>query len=142
MSSRLLIDTGAIFAFVARNDPNHRAAVAFSKSWLDRRGRFVLPDVVFAETMTVLKVRLGSAIALRVGRELRRNPAYQWLPLGDEGELDTWAIFQRFDDKTWSYTDCAVLSIARRLRIPQVFAFDRHFLQMPEIQRVPSRRET
>lgn len=137
MSLRALIDTGAIYAFVTRNDPAHGAAKAFVKSWLARKGTFILADLVFAETMTLLKVRLGTRVALRVGRELRQNSAYLWLPLGAEGELDTWAIFQQYEDKEWSYTDCALLSIARRLRIPCVFAFDGHFLQMAGIERLP-----
>jgi predicted nucleic acid-binding protein len=134
---RILIDTGAIFAFVTRTDTHHEAAKRFVREWLDQEGIFVLLDVVFAETMTLLKARLGSETALRVGRELRQNTAYTWLPVGDEGERDTWAVFQRFTDKEWSYTDCAILALARREKISTVFAFDRHFLQMPGIERRP-----
>jgi predicted nucleic acid-binding protein len=83
---RILVDTGAIYAFVTRTDPHHEAAKSFVKSWLEGRRTFVLADVVFAETMTLFKARLGVRIALQVGRELRRNPAYSWTPLGKEGE--------------------------------------------------------
>ncbi len=138
MPPRLLIDTGAIYAFVTRNDPHHESAKSFMASWLDRGGSFVLTDVVFAETMTLLKVRLGSDVAIRVGLELRRNPAYPWLSLGPEGERDTWALFQRYHDKEWSFTDCALLATSRRAAIPQVFAFDRHFSQMPDLERLPA----
>ncbi len=137
---RILIDTGAIFAFVTRTDAHHEAAKRFVREWLDQEGIFVLLDVVFAETMTLLKARLGPESAIRVGRELRQNTAYAWLPVGDEGERDTWAVFQRFTDKEWSYTDCAVLALARREKISVVFAFDRHFLQMPGIERRPYRK--
>ncbi|HEX9940894.1 MAG TPA: PIN domain-containing protein [Thermoanaerobaculia bacterium] len=136
-SPRILIDTGAIYAFVTRTDPHHEAAKRFVREWLRQKGVFVLPDVVFAETMTLLKARVGPEVALRVGRELRQNAAYAWLVLGIEAERETWAVFQRFTDKDWSYTDCAVLALARREKIPLVFAFDRHFLQMPGIKRVP-----
>ena len=121
---RVLVDTGAIYAFVTRTDSNHDAAKRFVESWLEKRGLFVLADVVFAETMTLLKARLGAQIALRVGRELRRNPAYSWIWLGEAGERDTWATFQRHEDKDWSYTDCAILTLALRERVLQVFAFD------------------
>ena len=137
---RILIDTGAIFAFVTRTDSHHEAAKRFVRDWLDQNGIFILLDVVFAETMTLLKARLGSEVAIRVGRELRQNKAYAWLPVGDEGERDTWAVFQRFTDKEWSYTDCAVLASARREKISGVFAFDRHFLQMPGLERLPYRK--
>lgn len=137
MVQRLLIDTGAIYAFVTRNDPHHESAKSFMAGWLARRGTFVLTDAVFAETMTLLKVRLGSDIAIRVGQELRRNPAYLWLALGPEGERDTWALFQRYRDKDWSFTDCALLATSRRAAIPQIFAFDHHFSQMPDLELLP-----
>ncbi|HVT19407.1 MAG TPA: PIN domain-containing protein [Thermoanaerobaculia bacterium] len=134
---RVLIDTGAIYAFVTRTDIHHESAKRFVREWFEVPGIFALADVVFAETMTLLKARLGPGVALRVGRELRRNPAYSWLNLGEEGERETWAAFQRYADKEWSYTDCALLALARRERIALVFAFDRHFSQMPGIERVP-----
>jgi len=134
---RALIDTGAIFAFVVRTDEHHEAAKDFVESWVDDGGVFVLGDVVFAETMTLLKSRISSTVAIRVGDELRRNPVYAWAALGSAGERDTWAIFQRYADKDWSYTDCAILALARREKISQVFAFDHHFSQMPDIERVP-----
>jgi predicted nucleic acid-binding protein len=134
---RVLIDTGAIYAFITRTDKHHREAIAFVKNWLKRGGAFVLPDMVFAETMTLLKVRLGPAITVKVGRELRQNPAYLWVALGEEGERNTWALFQKYDDKDWSYTDCATLALARRLNIGKVFSFDHHFSQMPGVARVP-----
>jgi uncharacterized protein len=133
----ILIDTGAIYALVTRNDQHHQEASAFVKELLVQGGTFVLADLVFAETMTLLKAHLGSDIAIRVGQELRRNPLYHWVPLGPEGERETWAIFQQYRDKAWSYTDCAMLMLARRLSITEVFAFDRHFDQMAGIIRWP-----
>jgi uncharacterized protein len=134
---KVLLDTGAVYAFVVRSDANHVSARRLVKTWLSRGGSFVLSDVVFAETMTLLKARVGGDIAIRVGRELRDGPAYAWVALGAEGERETWNVFQRFDDKHWSYTDCALLVLGRRLEIEQVFSFDRHIAQMPGLSRVP-----
>jgi predicted nucleic acid-binding protein len=137
MTARVLVDTGAIYAFVVHGDANHAQARRFVKSWLARKGVFVLSDVVFAETMTLLKTRVGGDVAIRVGRELRDNAAYAWVALGPDGERDTWSVFQRFDDKEWSYTDCALLVLCRRLDVSGVFSFDRHIAQMPGLKRVP-----
>jgi predicted nucleic acid-binding protein len=134
---RLLIDTGAIYALVARNDAHHQAAAAFLKQALKRKLVFVLLDLVFAETMTLVKRRLGSAIALRVGRELRENPVHVWTGLSSPLEAECWALFQRYQDKDWSYTDCAVLALARQSGLRDVFAFDAGFEQMPGTRRVP-----
>jgi predicted nucleic acid-binding protein len=135
----ILIDTGAIYAFVVRTDPNHDAARSFVRGWLKRNGTFVLLDSVFAETMTLLKVRLGAETAIRIGRELRDNPAYAWAPLGPDGERETWEIFRKHRDKDWSYTDCSLLAVSRRSRIRGIFGFDRHFSQMTGVERKPRR---
>jgi predicted nucleic acid-binding protein len=94
-------------------------------------------DTVFAETMTLLKVRLGVHTAVKVGRELRGNPAYSWTALGPDGERDAWEIFQKHDDKDWSYTDGSLLAASRRSGIRIILAFDRHFSQMRGLERHP-----
>ena len=134
---RALIDTGAIFAMVVTPDVHHRASRAFVKKWLTERSVFVLSDLVFVETMTLLKRRYGAQSALRVGRELRQNAIYLWTAFTPSLERETWAIFQKYADKDWSYTDCALLVLSRHLKIPEVFAFDDHFKQMPGITRLP-----
>jgi predicted nucleic acid-binding protein len=138
MNSSVLADTGAIYAFVVRNDKNHAAARRFVKRWLARPGSFILSDAVFAETMTLLKARVSGSIAVRVGRELRSNVACTWVALGPDGEAETWNVFQRYEDEEWSFTDCTLLVLARRLGVRAVFSFDKHLAQMPEITRVPA----
>lgn len=133
----VLVDTSAIYAFVTRDDPHHQSALAFTRNWLAKGGRFALLDLVFGETLTLLKVRHGTQLAIRVGAELRRNPVYLWTPLGEEGERDTWAVFCQYQDKAWSFVDCALLAVARREGMAQVFGFDRHLTQMPGLTRLP-----
>ena len=132
----LLIDTSAIFAFVTRSDKEHGAAVAFTRAWVAQGRHFVLPDVVFNESMTLLKARVGADIAIKTGQVLRTNPAYRWTTLGVEPEAETWTIFQRYRDKAWSFTDCALLALARQTSISSVFSYDRHFDQMRGMTRV------
>ncbi len=131
------MDTSGIYAFVARTDLEHAAALDFTKKWVARGGAFVLLDWIFVESMTLIKRKMSTSIALRVGHELRENPVYEWVALGHEGERETWAVFQKYDDKQWSYTDCGLLVMSRRLKVPQVFSFDEHFKQMPGITRLP-----
>lgn len=134
---RILIDTGAIYAFVTRSDRNHAAARSFVEPWLARRGTFVLADSVFAEAMTLLKARLGAETAIRVGTELRRNPAYAWTEIGTDDERETWEVFRKHRDQNWSYTDCNLLVVSRRSGVRGVFAFDHHFSQMNGLERYP-----
>jgi len=134
---RALIDTGAIYALVAADDRHHATAAAFTENWVERRNIFLLPDLVFVETMTLMKRRLGPAVAIRVGRELRENPLFVWIARTPALEQETWSLFQSYDDKGWSYTDCELLALSRQLRIAEVFSFDEHFRQMPGIKCLP-----
>jgi uncharacterized protein len=132
-----LIDTSAVYAIAVKADQNHARAVEFARRWLSSRGAFILPDWVFVETMTLLKARFGSGPAVRVGDELRQNPAYRWTAVTQADERESWIAFQKYADKDWSYTDCAILVLAQRLHLQAVFTFDKHFAQMPGIVRRP-----
>ncbi|MBI5053097.1 MAG: type II toxin-antitoxin system VapC family toxin [Chloroflexi bacterium] len=132
-----LIDTSAIYSLVVRADKNHEAARVLLKTWLKQKNAFVLADVVFIESMTLLKSRFGSEVALKVGRELRANPVYLWMALGADGERETWEVFQKYADKEWSYTDCALLALSQHLKTDHVFSFDSHFDQMSTVKRIP-----
>ena len=136
MTRRILIDTGAIYAFVVHTDQHHAEALSFVKQYSDGGNVFVLADWVFAETMTLLKARVGAHVAVKVGGVLRRSPLYQWMTMGPDRERDTWAIFRQFADKDWSYTGCSLLVVSRHLGIREVFSFDGHFDQMPDVVRV------
>ena len=134
----ILIDTGAIFAYMARDDEFHAGAVQFVKQAFERKDRFLLLDLVFAETMTLLKARLGSQSAAIMGAELRHNSSFTRLALDAEAEEETWRIFRRYQDKEWSYVDCAILAVSLRLGVREVFTFDRHFAQMPGVICLPA----
>lgn len=133
----VLLDTSAIYALVVSRDQHHSAARAYLTRALDQRVRLVLSDAIFAETMNLLKSRHGAMAAITAGRMMKRSSAYLWEPLTAAGERTTWDIFQKHDDKAWSFTDCSLLAMAQRLHVAEVFSFDTHFDQMPGLTRVP-----
>jgi uncharacterized protein len=134
---RALIDTGAIYAITAAGDQHHQAAAQFMKIWMRKNGIFFLSDLVFIETMTLSKRRLGPEVAIRIGWELRENPIFSWISLSPALEQETWAAFRSYDDKEWSYPDCELLVLAKDLKITDVFTFSSHFRQMPGIRCLP-----
>ena len=48
-----------------------------------------------------------------------------------------WEVFRKFEDKDWSFTDCASYAVMNRLGINTAFAFDHHFKQFGSIVVVP-----
>lgn len=134
---RALIDTSAIYAFIYHREEDHLAATAFMQTWFKDGKIFLLPELVFVETMNLIRSRMMPEVAVRVGNKLRHHDSYVWIETTAGLERDTWAIFRRYQDKSWSYTDCHILALARSLQVPRVFTFDSHFTQMPEVQQVP-----
>ena len=135
--NRALIDTGAIYALVSAADGHHPDAVDFLTGWVRRKGIFLLSDLVFFETMTLAKRRLGAGTAIRIGRELRGNTLFTRISLTAELEQETWNVFQSYEDKEWSYTDCSLLVLSNRMKVANIFAFDDHFRQMPGLRCLP-----
>ena len=131
-----LIDTGAIYGMIDRADKYHAAAQTVGTLWLTEASEFILLDWIFSETMTLIKRRLSAALAVQTGEWLRKSPLYRWVTITPEDEREVWAIFQQFADKRWSYTDCALLVMARRLNVKQIFSYDAHVVQMPGVKRM------
>jgi predicted nucleic acid-binding protein len=127
--STLLIDTSALHALNYARDDNHARAVTYFKS-LAGRVKPILIDWVFVETMNLTKARLGPSYAIAFGRQLKASKAFYPVLLNDLDKQITWEIFEQYYDKAWSYTDCSLLAVARRLGSRRIFAFDHHFQQM------------
>ena len=127
--STLLIDTSALHALNYARDDNHAQAVRYFKS-LAGRVKPILTDWVFVETMNLTKARLGPIYAIAFGRHLKASQAFYPLVLNDDDKRITWEIFEKYDDKPWSYVDCSLLAVAPRLDTKRIFAFDHHFRQM------------
>lgn len=140
MRRRILVDTSALFALVDSRDPHHAMARETAIDYRD--AEHILLDLVWIETVTLVKRALGSRLAIEVGKKLLEGPPFVVYPIKGEDFQETWALFQRFYDKEWSFVDCAILHMARRLGVSEVFSFDRHFDQMSRlgIRRIPSPR--
>jgi len=133
--TRFLVDSSALLALMNRADQHYSPATLFVRSHVG--DGFHVPDTVFTETMTLIKARLGVGPAVDLGSRIRASVVFALVPLTPEDYEATWGIFSRYTDKEWSYVDCSMLAIARRLGIPNMIAFDHHFDQMVELTRVP-----
>ena len=127
--STLLIDTSALHALNYARDDNHAKAVAYFKS-LTGRAKPILTEWVFVETMNLTKAKLGPAYAIAFGRQLKASKLFFPVVLNESDKQMTWEIFERYNDKEWSYVDCSILAVSRRLTLRRVFTFDHHFQQM------------
>ena len=123
---RLFVDTGAWFAYVNREDPDHAAVRKVLRNF---DGRIVTSNFVFDETVTLCRYRLGHRVAVKVGAALLDPAAADLVRVTAEDERTGWALFLSREDKGYSFTDCTSFILMRRLRLRQAAAVDDDFRQ-------------
>jgi uncharacterized protein len=124
---RLFVDTGAWYALVDRKDPDHPAAASFFR----HNGLPLLTtNFIFDETVTLLRKRLGWAIAADFGRRLRESGFTALMTVRREDEERAWELFLKYNDQDFSYTDCTSFAIMGAFGIKAAFSFDHHFKTM------------
>ncbi|MDI6727894.1 MAG: PIN domain-containing protein [Thermodesulfovibrionales bacterium] len=130
---RLFVDTGAWYALIDRNDPDHKEAASFMEN---NKIPLLTTNFVFDETITLLQSRLGWNVAKEFGLKLKGSRFVSLISVRDEDEERAWEIFLKYKDKDLSYTDCTSFAVMERLRIATAFSFDSHFQTM-KFQVVP-----
>jgi predicted nucleic acid-binding protein len=123
-------DTSGWAAFFNRRDQTHARALAALRDSVGQPVTFAITDYVFDETLTLLRGRASHAAAVRCGKWLIESPLVRLIRVTEAHWRSAWEIFQQYDDKEYSFTDCVSFVVMREHRLREVFAFDHHFMQM------------
>jgi len=130
----VFVDTGAWFAYFVRRDPDHAAAIDWTRK---NRRPLVTTDYVIDELLTLLKLRESHRVAAAAGEALLQQNVAKVERIIETDFRAAWEVFRQYRDKEWSFTDCTSKVIMERLGIAQAFAFDTHFEEFGSIVRVP-----
>ncbi len=118
-------DTGYWVALVDESDALHPRAVAIDEAYRD--WPFVSSDFVLSETVTLLRRRSETQKATDFGRRLIDGRIGTLL----RTELQDWAVglslIDQFPQQRLSFADATSIALVRRLDIPKIAAFDKHF---------------
>jgi predicted nucleic acid-binding protein len=121
---QIFVDTSFWYAHAFAGDIHHQEAVAF----LNRTpAPLVTSNFVFAELMTILRYDFGHQVAVKYGKHLRESKICTPIRLSAEDEETAWALFLKYSDQNFSFTDCTSFALMRRLGIKEAAAFDSHF---------------
>jgi predicted nucleic acid-binding protein len=134
----LVLDSSFVIAFHNRRDVNHAAAADGMRRLLSGEwGRALLLEYVFLEVVTVLRARLGLATALHVGDALLHAREVDFLPCSDvfAATLET---FRRQRTSALSFTDAAIVTVARENAPALVASFDSDFRRLGDLAVVPT----
>ena len=83
----IFVDTSAWYAIIDENDQDHAAALGKIRI-LDRP--LITSNYIFDETLTLLKSRLGSSIAIQFGQKLWNQEVSALLRITEEDEEKAW----------------------------------------------------
>ena len=130
----IFVDTSAWFAAVVPTDPDFRHA----SRWLTSNSEPLLTtDYVIDETLTLRRARGERKRAALMGQKFFGSLVAEIYFLTEEDIRQAWSIFQQYDDKRWSFTDCTSKFVIERMNISHAFAFDHHFRQFGTTSVVP-----
>lgn len=124
---KAFIDTGAWYALKNKNDPHHEQVLRFFQN---SAGKVLCltSDYVIDEAITLTRVRLKShEAAAALARELLSGKAAKIIFTAPDYLPRALEIFQQYQDKDFSFTDCTSFAIMEKLGIRDALAFDSHF---------------
>jgi predicted nucleic acid-binding protein len=128
--SSLFVDTAGWMACADEADPVHLPAVAARDRWLEKGGFLLTTDHVLDETLTLLRIRLGIRAAEAWWSQVEASSRLRWEFIGPERVDAARAIFFRYRDKNFSFTDCTSFVVMRQLKLREALTVDHHFSQM------------
>ena len=123
-------DSAGWLAAYDERDKYHAIASRVFARLIDQPVSFVVTDYVIAETLTLMLGRLGHRKAVAFGEWLLTSPQVRQIRLDVDLWADAWQLFKKYDDKEFSFVDCASFVVMRREHLIDAFTFDRHFEQM------------
>ena len=126
---RVFVDTSAFFATVNRRDESHANAAATLQRLVQERSQLITANFIVAELHALLLARIGREVALTTLQELYASQTTTIVRVSEADELEARAIFERYDDKSFSFTDATCFAIMQRLAIQQAFTLDRNSRQ-------------
>ena len=126
----VFVDTGGWMACADRADPAHAACAAARDATLEAGRTLITTDFVIAETLTLIRFRLGLSAANAWWQQIDRSARLRWERVEHDRFERARHLFFEYRDKDLSFTDCTSVAVMRELKVTTVITTDRHFRQV------------
>jgi predicted nucleic acid-binding protein len=133
----IFVDTSAFLALVNEKDTNHTDAVHFLEKIKEGRikiRKIITSDYIIDETLTRIRYSVGHQEAVEWGKDILASNVVERFEVGIEIFELAWKLFQTYDDKKLSFTDCTSFAIMKKKGIEKAFSFDEDFERIGFIQ--------
>jgi predicted nucleic acid-binding protein len=127
---KLFADTGSWVGIFDHTDPLRQIALPAFDRLLTEKAVIYTTDYVIAESITFLTAHRYHRVAVEFGLAVQSSPSVRITHVDSDLWQTAWSLFQKYDDKEFSFTDCTSFVVMQQLNITDVFGFDHHFEQM------------
>jgi len=139
MNEPIFVDTSAWIAIINPRDKYHLSAKEFYSDALVQKRRFLISNLIVAETYTNLLWKLGHHKAISFLDTVEQSHSVHCIWSDQKLEVQAHDILRRYDDQNFSYTDAVNFALMQQRELTEVFAFDHHFsvvgfVQLPQKQ--------
>lgn len=122
----IIIDTGAFYALIDKNDGNHLPAKSFYGANVTK-GIFCTSLPIITETSILLEIRLGSHYAFEFGKSINEG-IFKILPIHVEQMERALDIDLKYSDACFGFVDTTTMALLETHKMDRIFTFDRkHF---------------
>lgn len=134
----IVLDSSFLIAHHNTRDVHHAAAArVMGRLLAGEWGRALLLEYVFLEVMTVLLARRGLDVANDVATRLLQAREVDFVPCSDLF-LEALQVFRSQSRGRLSFTDAAIVAVARQQRPGLVATFDTDFRDLEGVTVVPT----
>lgn len=127
---KTFIDTSAFKALADANDIYHLESVGIFDKIKKYNYHLFTTTYVLSEIITLLRKYIGHRETVSFTKYIRNDPVITFLNVSEEAIEKALNIFEKYDDKYFSFVDCLSFVVYFDNNIQEVFAFDEHFNQM------------
>lgn len=127
---RLFVDTSAWFALHDTRDQNHKEAIAKSLEIKRRKIELVTSEYIIDESITLIRHKISHKAAVIFGESLLFSNIVMILDISHADRLRAWELFKKYEDKSFSFTDCTSFVLMKNSGVRKAFTFDEHFKQV------------
>ncbi|MBD2484268.1 type II toxin-antitoxin system VapC family toxin [Planktothrix sp. FACHB-1365] len=127
--SNLFLDTSYIIALETADDINHLRTLNHWQNLIKGTPKLVTTSYIFDEMVTFFNSRNRHHKAVEVGNRLLRSSLVQFIHVDEVLFFDGWQLFQQYNDKSYSLTDCISFVVMTQSNIRTALSFDNHFIQ-------------
>jgi len=129
----IFVDTSAFLAIVNEKDNNHTSAKTFLegiKTGKVKVKKIITSDYIIDETLTRIRYSVGHKEAVKWGKDILASKVVEKIEVEKEIFELAWEIFETYEDKKLSFTDCTSFALMKKKDIEKVFSFDKDFENM------------